>query len=140
MVWNLQLKAVCNCTHSTRIEYVWIEAEMFSMASQFSEEVGDGNFESAVANSQQDDNREPEVNFAEPSITGGAGQAQLDALFLSTLVSWLHQFSSQSRCTQNIRIVRSSGTPTISFDFCYAKSVPERADPKDIFRPSFALS
>ena len=79
-------------------------------------------------------------NFAEPSITGGAGQAQLDALFLSTLVSWLHQFSSQSRCTQNIRIVRSSGTPTISFDFCYAKSVPERADPKDIFRPSFALS
>ena len=61
MVWNLQLKAVCNCTRSTRIEYVWIEAEMFSMASQFSEEVGDGNFESAVANSQQDDNREPEV-------------------------------------------------------------------------------
>ena len=39
-------------------------------------------------------------NFAEPSITGGAGQAQPDALSLSTLVPCLHQLSSQSRCTQ----------------------------------------
>ena len=71
-MWNLQLKAVCNCTHSARIEYVWIEAEMFSMASQFSEKKLEmdilsqqlptlSRMTTAVANSQQDDNSEPEV-------------------------------------------------------------------------------
>ena len=37
-----------------------------------------------------------------------------------------------SASERNTGVVRSGSTPTISFDFCYVKGVPEGSDPKEI--------
>ena len=89
--------------------------------------------QSAVANAGQEFNREPHA----PPLQSPPDQAEQDKHNLTHVPyqAWCPaciSFRAREDAHRNTGISRSGGTATVSFDFCYVKSVPEGADPKGV--------
>ena len=89
--------------------------------------------QSAIAKSEKDLSREPR---AQP-LQNPPDQADQDRHNLTHMPyqAWCPacvSFRARADAHRNTGVARSVSTPTISFDFCYVKSVPEGSDPKEI--------
>ena len=89
--------------------------------------------QSAIAKSEHDLSREPRAQpLQNPPDQAAQDKHNLTHMPYQAWCPACVSFRARADAHRNTGIARSGSTPTISFDFCYVKSVPEGSDPKAI--------